>query len=95
MSELKKIEGNGKLTRPDDLPCPFYDLGSADFHSFRLEIVSEVKRMADTLDKLINASITMGRLIIGTFLVIVLTASVSILGAKVFHEVMEHVVPNL
>lgn len=38
-----EVDGNGKIHSQES--CPFYEMGTADFHSYRVEMVGELRQL--------------------------------------------------
>jgi hypothetical protein len=83
---------NGKMKADND--CPFYELGTADFHEFRKEVVSELQRLNDTLGGLTSMlvdRISNGKMVpVRTHIITIVAVIVALIGSKLALEFLEH-----
>jgi len=77
--------GNGRIHRADNRTCPFYDLGSGDFHSF----VGELRRQNDLITELLNLVAGKNQVPMKIYIWSLLIVAASITGAKFIGEIFE------
>lgn len=98
-TQNEEREDNGQMKRKDSAPCPFYDLGAADFHGFRTEIVEELRELNRTLAKqcellatTIEAAVSKSTGVpLRTHLYTIIGVIFGILGAEVVNALMDHI----